>query len=257
MDILTCLTFATVVLVHDTMLCELINDVVLGIYPTLDMLYLIYDLWHRHSVLTPTLGIYTGTWYIILDTWFTTLDIWHRHLICYTWYLIHDTAHILLYYLCSILPVAYSYLIIPCVFTTWYHLLSLYLLLSVCAHDTIFNACLWVRFIDTRVLSLHAIWHSPYHSLGSFDFPESSCPGLRVWSLWTLPVADQSGTAEAWIIGRPSEALSFQAPCSALEFSCYNSEPPFVLFNLNISLYSRNCAYQWCNSHVILCHIWW
>ena len=37
---------------------------------TLDILYLIYDLWHWHSVLTPALGIYIGTWY--LDT-----SIWH------------------------------------------------------------------------------------------------------------------------------------------------------------------------------------
>ena len=75
MDILTCLPVAIVVLVHDTMLCELINDVVLGIYHTLDMLYLMHDLWHRHSVLTPALGIYTGTRYLN-GTWHAILDIW-------------------------------------------------------------------------------------------------------------------------------------------------------------------------------------
>ena len=48
-----------------------------------------------------------------------------------------------------------SYLIIPCAFPTWYHLLSIYLFLYACAHDTIFNACLWFRFIDTRAL-IHA-----------------------------------------------------------------------------------------------------
>ena len=33
-------------------------------------------------------------------------------------------------------------------------------------------------------------------------------------------------------------------PYSALEFSCYGSEPPFVLFILVHPLYSRICAYQ-------------
>ena len=44
------------------------------------MLHLIYDLWHRQSVFTPVLGIYTGTQYL------------HRHLACYTWYMIYDTS---------------------------------------------------------------------------------------------------------------------------------------------------------------------
>jgi len=60
-------------------------------------------------------------------------------------------AYILLYHSCSIPPVTYSRLIISCVFPTWYHLLYIYLLLYACAHDTVFNACLWFRFIDTHV----------------------------------------------------------------------------------------------------------
>ena len=76
------------------------------IYPTLDMLYLIYDLWYRHSVFTPAHGIYTGTWHAIFDTdichaifdtWYRTsvlamlyltLDIRHWYLICHTWHLL-------------------------------------------------------------------------------------------------------------------------------------------------------------------------
>jgi len=61
-------------------------------------------------------------------------------------------AYILLYHLCSIPSVSCSYLLIPCIISTWYHILSLYLLLYACAHDMVFNACLWFRFIDTRVL---------------------------------------------------------------------------------------------------------
>jgi len=41
---LACLVFNTVNLIHDIMLCKLINDVALSIYPTLDMLCLICDL---------------------------------------------------------------------------------------------------------------------------------------------------------------------------------------------------------------------
>ena len=67
-------------------------------------------------------------------------------------------AYILLYHLCSILPVSCSYFIKPCVFFTWYQLLSL-LLLFARAHGTIFNAYLWFGFIVTCVLTLHAIWH--------------------------------------------------------------------------------------------------
>ena len=61
------------VLVHDTMLCELIYVVVLGIYTGTRY-------WHRHSVFTPAHGIYTGTQYL------------HRHLACYTWYMIYDSG---------------------------------------------------------------------------------------------------------------------------------------------------------------------
>jgi len=111
-DILACLGLVTVILVHDIMLCDLIYDVVHGIYPTLDMLYLtrdilhrhlacytwymiydtgtrylhrysvfiptlgmlhlIYDLWHRYSVFTPVLSIYTGIWHVTLDRWYMT-----------------------------------------------------------------------------------------------------------------------------------------------------------------------------------------
>jgi len=60
-------------------------------------------------------------------------------------------AHFLLYHLCSIPLVLCSYLIMPWVFPTWYYLLYIYPLLCACVHDTVFNACSWFRFIDTRV----------------------------------------------------------------------------------------------------------
>ena len=44
MDMLACLVLGTVNSVHDIMLCKLIYDVALGIYPTLDMLYLTRDI---------------------------------------------------------------------------------------------------------------------------------------------------------------------------------------------------------------------
>ena len=78
----------------------------------------------------------------------------------------------------------------------------------------------------------HVTWHQHHHLLGSSDSSGSSCPGLRVWSVWILPVADQRSTAVAWIIGRPSRALSFQTPCASLEFSFCKLVAPFVLFIL-------------------------
>jgi len=72
-------------------------------------------------------------------------------------------VHILSFHLYSIPPVSCSYLIILWVFPAWYHLLYIYLLLLACAHDTIFNACLWFGFIDTHVLinARHLAFASP------------------------------------------------------------------------------------------------
>ena len=52
------------------------------------------------------------------------------------------------------------------------------------------------------------------------------------WSMRVLPFADQRCAVEAWIISRPSEALSFQPPCPTLEFSLCDSWAPFVLYIL-------------------------
>ena len=46
-------------------------------------------------------------------------------------------------------------------------------------------------------------------------------------NLWILPVADQSGAAEAWIPGRSFRALSFQAPVCLSSFPFVNSWVPF------------------------------
>jgi len=122
----------------------------------------------------------------------------------------------LLYHSNSILPVSCSYLIIPCVFPAWYHLLYIYLLLHACTHNTIFYACLWFEFIDTRVhlstpfgISVTTRWGV----LTPLD------PRVLLLELGALPVADQRGTTVAWIIGRPSRAHSSRPPCASLEFS--------------------------------------
>ena len=105
-----------------------------------------------------------------------------------------------------------SYHLISYMFPAWYRLSSLYLLLHAGAHDTVYNAYLWLGFIDTHVLisARHLAFALPL--AGSCDSSGSSCPGFGAWSVWILPVADQSGAAKAWIPSRPSEALSFQAP---------------------------------------------
>jgi len=126
----------------------------------------------------------------------------------------------------------YSYLIIPCVFSAGCHLL--YLSCS-CMHVLTTRFSIHVYALDLSIhmcLSMHATWHSHHHSLRSSDSFGSSCPGLRACSVWIFPVADLRSATVAWISGRPSRAPSFQAPWSALEFSCYGSEPLFVLFVL-------------------------
>ena len=91
-------------------------------------------------------------------------------------------------------------------------------------------------------LSMHATWRSHHHSSESSDSPGSSCPGLGSWSVWILPVADQSDAALAWVSSRRPEPHPFRPSCTALEFFCYDSEPSFVLFILVHPLYSSICA---------------
>jgi len=81
---------------------------------------------------------------------FAFIGFYIRFLVYNHYYII--TFYILLYHLYSIPPVSSSYLIIPWVFLAWCHLLYIYLFLHACAHDTVYNACLWFGFIDTRVL---------------------------------------------------------------------------------------------------------
>jgi len=122
-----------------------------------------------------------------------------------------------LYHLCSIPSVSCSYLIIPCVFPTWYHL-HLFTRSCMPVLTTRFSMHVYISDLSIHVwLSSHAT--SQHHSLRSSDSLGSSCPGFRVWRLWILPVTDQRCAAVAWIIGNPSEALFFQACCASLEFS--------------------------------------
>ena len=55
--------------------------------------------------------------------------------------------------------------------------------------------------VFTLVLTLarHLAFAPPLAWGVSFDSPGSSCPGRGAWSVWILPVADQSGAAVAWI----------------------------------------------------------
>ena len=120
------------------------------------------------------------------------------------------------------------------------HLSSLYLLLS---YDTMSTSCLISPVVYLPAYTCLCLRHgfqcmimilfyrytcaypcSPFGfclttRLGSSDSSGSSCPGFGAWNMWILPVADQSGTAVAWISTRPFRALSFQASCVPLEFS--------------------------------------
>ena len=141
-------------------------------------------------------------------------------------------VHILLYHSCSIPQVSCFYhLISTCSRLDIDYCLSTYSCMLVLT--TQFSMHVYNLDLSIHVcLSMLATWHSHHHSPGSSDSSGSSCPGLGAWSVWILLVADQSGAVAAWISSRPFRAPSFQAPCSALEFSCYDSEPVFVLFIL-------------------------
>ena len=79
-------------------------------------------------------------------------------------------------------------------------------------------------------LSLHATWHSSYHSLGCFWQPWTCISKFRSLELEDFPACWSECVVKAWIIGRPSRALSFQDPCSSLEFFFCNSWVSFLLF---------------------------
>ena len=115
--------------------------------------------------------------------------------------------------------------------TTWFSTFSFDLNLSI-------HAC----------LSLHDTWHLSHHSLGVSDFPRSARLDPGAWSLWILPLTDQRWAAEVWIIGRPSRALSFKVSLLGSQvFFFITYEYLLCCSYLYISLYSRNCAYRWCN----------
>jgi len=136
------------------------------------------DIWERRVIIIIKDANYLSVVYFVM---FASIRFYIRFPIYDHYYII--AAYILLYHLYSIPPVSCSYLIIPWGFPVWYYLLYIYLLLYACAHDTVFNACLWFRFIDTRVLISAVIWHSHHRSLGISDSPGSSCLGFRAWSL--------------------------------------------------------------------------
>ena len=124
--------------------------------------------------------------YYLLISCFTTCILFHQ-----------SPALILSYHECSLLD------IICCISTC-----SCMLVLTIRFSMHVYDLDLSIHMC----LSILATWHSHHHSPGSSVWlPGSSCSDFGAWSLWILPVADQSGAAEAWIPSRPSRALSFQA----------------------------------------------
>ena len=96
-------------------------------------------------------------------------------------------------------------------------LLDIICCISTCSCMLILTTRFSIHIYDLNLsihmcLSILAIWLSHHHLPGSSDSSASSCPGFGAWSVWILPVADQSGAAVAWISSRPSRASSSQAP---------------------------------------------
>ena len=114
-----------------------------------------------------------------------------------------------MFYSTSLLLLSYYTMSISCLIS-----LTIYLLAHACLCSRhgfqmhVYDSDLSIH----ECLSMHATWHSHYHSLGSSDSFGSSCPGLRACSVWILPVTDLRSAAVAWISCRSFRAPSFQAP---------------------------------------------
>ena len=107
------------------------------------------------------------------------------------------------------------------------------------------------------LLTLHVTCHSSRHSLGSSDSPGPACSDPGAWSFWILLVANQKCSEEAWIFGRPSGALSFQAPLLVSRVFFCNSWAYFVLFIIVYLFVFSHLYHWWCNILVILYHMLW
>ena len=142
----------------------------------------------------------------------------------------------LLYYTCSCpaFPLVFYSISLP-----WLTSYAVYLLAPACLYSRYGLQCMFMTWIyrytcaylclplGIRITTLRGVLS---------DSSGSSCPGFEAWSMWILPVADQSGAAEAWIPSRPSWALSFQTPCASLEFSFYKLMSPICIVHTCIPL---------------------
>jgi len=110
----------------------------------------------------------------LLTSYFTTCILFHQ-----------SPALILSYH-------EYSLLDIACYIFARFCMLVLTTRFSMYGYDSV---------LSIRVcLSLHTIWHSYHHSLGSSSSPGSSCPGPGPWNVWILPVADWLVSKTAYFI---------------------------------------------------------
>ena len=158
----------------------------------------------------------------LLSSSFTS-DFWFY----YYYYICIHPALPLVFYSTGLMLLSYYTMRISCLIS----LTSLCLLLYACAHDRFSIHALLIRiywYACAYPITPLGIYHTTRWRVS--DSPGSLCPDLGAWNLWILSVADQKCAAVAWIIGRSSEALSFQPPCSALKIFFCDSCAPFVLF---------------------------
>ena len=158
-----------------------------------------------------------------------TSDFWFD--VCYI-----TAAYILLYQSCSIPPLSCSRLIISCVFPTWYHL-----------H---ISTCSYMLVLTTRFSMQFMIWIYRYTCVWSCT-PFGISITTR-WGVLTLldphvQVSEFGACRFSRMVindaqlkrestSRPSEALSFQAPCASLEFSFCKLVSAFCTVHTCISL---------------------
>ena len=114
--------------------------------------------------------------------------------------------------------------------------------------------CSYLLYLYTHLCSSWlATWLLPTTRLGSFIW----LPWILMSRFWSLERVDSPSCWSEWRSGSVDLQQTVQSsilpgpPVCLSSFPFINSWVPFYWFPLYISLYSRNCAYQWCNIIVI------
>jgi len=108
-----------------------------------------------------------------------------------------------------------------------------FLFMCACAHDTVFNAYLWIqiyRYTSSYLCMPLGIRNTTRWGVLTLLNPHVQVLELEACEFSMLLIRDaqrKPGSSADRLKPHPS-----RPPCSALEFFCYDSEPPFVQFTI-------------------------